>query len=103
MNGRPSNRCCRTSRAALGVQMTVACSLPSPDAAASTASRPASVTIAIHPCVGREGGSYGSDLGQARNEIFLQERLDRKMVICPWGNQIESVQQFPLGVSAQSA
>ncbi len=52
--------------------------LTSPDAAASTASRPASVTIAIRPCVGRDGGSYGSDLGQAGNEIFLQMGLDRQ-------------------------
>jgi len=53
--------------------------LTSPDAAASTASRPASVTIAIRPCVGRDGGSYGSDLGQAGNEIFLQMGLDRQI------------------------
>src|ERR1700694_4584618 len=45
--------------------------------AASTASRPASVTIAIRPSVGRDGGGYRSDLGQARTEIFLQMGLDR--------------------------
>src|SRR5258706_4725097 len=33
------------------------------NAAASTASRPASVTIAIRPSVGRNGASYRSDLG----------------------------------------
>src|SRR5216683_6526609 len=43
--------------------------LASPDAAASTASRPASVTIAIRPSEGRNGDGYKSDLGQARTEI----------------------------------
>jgi hypothetical protein len=43
---------------------------------ASTASRPASVTIAIRPLVGWDGGGYSFDLGQARNEIFLQKGLD---------------------------
>jgi hypothetical protein len=35
-----------------------------PDAAASTASRPASVTIAIRPCEGRDGDAYNFDLGK---------------------------------------
>src|ERR1700682_2357521 len=56
-------------------------------AAASTASRPASVTIAIRPSVGRDGGGYRSDLGQAGTEIFLQMGLDR-------ANQIESFQEI---------
>src|SRR5882724_7382438 len=46
--------------------------LTSPDAAASTASRPASVTIAIRPSSGTGRFGYASDLGQARREIFLQ-------------------------------
>jgi hypothetical protein len=41
-------------------------------AAASTASRPASVTIAIRPCEGRDGKRYRFDLGQRRRGIFLQ-------------------------------
>jgi hypothetical protein len=47
-----------------------------PDAAASTASRPASVTIAIRPSVGWDSGGYRFDLGHARTEIFLQMGLD---------------------------
>src|ERR1700738_3938960 len=54
---------------------------------ASTASRPASVTIAIRPSGGRDGGGYRSDLGQAGTEIFLKMGLDR-------ANQIESFQQI---------
>ncbi len=59
--------------------------LASPDAAASTASRPASVTIAIRPSVGRDGEGYRSDLGQARTEIFLQTGLDRQIRKQPVG------------------
>jgi hypothetical protein len=32
-------------------------------------------------------------LGQERRKIFLQERLDRNLVICLSGNQTESIQQ----------
>src|SRR5437764_2408742 len=46
------------------------CSSKAPSA--STASRPASVTIAIRPSVGRDGPGYSFDLGQARTELFLQ-------------------------------
>ena len=52
---------------------------------ASTASRPASVTIAIRPSVGRDGGGYRVDLGQTRTEIFLQMGLDRKIASQPVG------------------
>src|SRR3984893_16644867 len=45
---------------------------------ASTASRPAAVTIACRPSVGRDGEAYKSDLGLARTGIFLRMRLDRK-------------------------
>jgi hypothetical protein len=48
-----------------------------PDAAASTASHPASVTIAIRPSWGRDSGGYTGDLGQAKTGIFLETRLDR--------------------------
>jgi hypothetical protein len=43
---------------------------------ASTASRPASVTIASRPSVGRDGEGYRFDLGQARNGKFVQTGLD---------------------------
>src|SRR5438105_5251486 len=49
-----------------------------PDALASTASRPASVTIAKRPSVGTGRLGYGADLGQAETEIFLQMGLDRQ-------------------------
>src|SRR6202022_4344972 len=51
-----------------------------PDAAASTASHPASVTIAIRPSWGRDGAGYSFDLGQAETEIFLQMGLDEALV-----------------------
>jgi len=35
-----------------------------------------SVTIAIRPSVGQDGGGYRSDVGQAGTEIFLQTGLD---------------------------
>jgi hypothetical protein len=47
------------------------------NAAASTASRPASVTIAIRPSVGRDGEGCRCDLGQAKTKIFLRTGLDR--------------------------
>jgi hypothetical protein len=43
---------------------------------ASTASRPAFVTIASRPSVGRDGERYAGDLGQKGTEEFLQRRLD---------------------------
>jgi hypothetical protein len=53
--------------------------LPSPrapDAAASTASRPASVTIAIRPSSGARRRRYRSDLVKRGTEKFLQMGLD---------------------------
>src|SRR5437762_5263949 len=50
------------------------CSSAAPSA--SIASRPAFVTIASRPSVGRDGGVYNFDLGQIGNGIFLQMRLD---------------------------
>src|ERR1700728_1302420 len=40
---------------------------------ASTASLPAFVTIAIRPCMGRDGASCKFDLGLRRSQIFLQK------------------------------
>src|SRR5712664_958165 len=52
--------------------------LTSPDAAASTASRPAFVTTRDPPLLSeRDGDGYRSDLGQPRTEIFLQKGLDK--------------------------
>jgi hypothetical protein len=55
------------------------------NAAASTASHPASVTIAIRPSWGRDGGGCRTDLGQLGREIFLQMGLDRKSAEPPVG------------------
>src|SRR5260370_42309805 len=60
-------------------------SLARPMLSASTASRPASVTIAIRPSVGQDGGGYRSDLGQARTKIFLQKGLDMQIGDLPVG------------------
>jgi len=43
---------------------------------ASTASLPAFVTIAIRPCMRRDGASFKFDLGLRRSQIFLQKGLD---------------------------
>jgi hypothetical protein len=60
-----------------------------PNAAASTASHPASVTIAIRPSVGWDVEGYSFDLGLARRKIFLKMGLDRQitstLLICPTG------------------
>jgi hypothetical protein len=45
-------------------------------ASASTASRPASVTIASAPRVGRDGMNYRSDLGIRKIRIFFMTGLD---------------------------
>jgi hypothetical protein len=54
-------------------------------ASASTASRPAAVTIACRPSVGRDSGSSKVDLGKARSGIFLREGLDRPAADLPVG------------------
>jgi hypothetical protein len=63
--------------------------LTSPDAIASTASRPAFVTTRDPPLLSeRDGDGYRSDLGQPRTEIFLRRGLDRILadgLICPSG------------------
>jgi hypothetical protein len=55
---------------------------------ASTASRSASVTIAIRPSCGARRRGYRSDLGQQRSGIFLEMGLDG-------ANQIDPSQQIP--------
>jgi hypothetical protein len=45
-------------------------------ALASTASRPATVTIMIRPSVGQDGRSYKVDFSKARSGIFLREGMD---------------------------
>jgi hypothetical protein len=49
------------------------------NAAASTASLPASVTIAIRPSVEWDAKSSRSDLGVVETEIFLQRGIDTKL------------------------
>src|SRR5256886_3036667 len=61
------------------------CSSAAPSA--STASRPAFVTIASRPSVGRDGGVYNFDLGETAKGIFLQTGLDR-------ANQIDPLEEF---------
>ena len=50
---------------------------------ASTASRPASVTMASAPRVGRDGGGYRGDLGLLKIRIFFQKGLDRPLTKPP--------------------
>jgi hypothetical protein len=56
-----------------------------PDAAASTASLPASVTIAIRPSWGWDGGINKSVSTKRRSEIFLTRALDTKLAGQPVG------------------
>jgi hypothetical protein len=55
------------------------------NAAASTASLPASVTIAIPPMVGWDAKSSRDDLGQLKTEIFLQRGMDTHVDKTPDG------------------
>jgi hypothetical protein len=61
--------------------------LSSATPSAFTASRPNVRDDGQRPSSGQDGGSYGSDLGQAKTEIFFEIGLD-----C-W-NQIDLVQQI---------
>jgi hypothetical protein len=45
---------------------------------ASTASRPAFVTIASRPCVGRDGVRHTPDLHFGKTEIFFRKGLDKR-------------------------
>jgi hypothetical protein len=68
-------------------------------ASASTASRPAAVTIACRPSVGRDGEGYSFDLGFGKTEIFLQMGLDRWRstdgLICPSGSHVGCLTGLP--------
>jgi hypothetical protein len=55
------------------------------DAAASTASRPAFVTIASRPSVGRDGRVCRDDLPDGESAIFFVEGLDFDWLICRTG------------------
>src|SRR5438045_1145338 len=59
------------------------CSSKAPSA--SIASRPAFVTIASRPSLGRDGAGYSFDLGETTKAIFLQMGLDRANHIDPPG------------------
>src|SRR6266481_4998691 len=52
------------------------------NAAASTASHPASVTIAIRPSVGRDGESSRSDLGQMGTENIFRKIRNKTRQPC---------------------
>ena len=52
---------------------------------ASTASRPASVTIAIRPSVGRDGGINKAVSSKRRSEKFFGRGLDRQITTSPVG------------------
>jgi len=67
------------------IQRTRPASRVTPDAAASTASHPASVTIAIRPSGGRDGGINKSVSTKRRSEIFLRKGLDTNLARQPVG------------------
>jgi hypothetical protein len=64
------------------------------NAAASTASHPASVTIAIRPCVGQDSASYRSDLGSEKQKYFCKwgwtGQTHKPSLICPSGKKISA-------------
>src|ERR1700722_16783015 len=57
---------------------------------ASTASRPAFMTIASRPSVGRDGERYAGDLGQRDTKIFLQGGTGA----CPQFNQMRAATKW---------
>src|SRR3979411_3128703 len=68
-----------------------------PNAAASTASHPASVTIAIRPSGGRDGEGSRTDLGQTGTGIFLQMGLGNEIAQQPAGQISRLLFPSPLG------
>jgi hypothetical protein len=71
--------CSRARRPALRPQLRA-------DAAASTASRPAFVTIASRPSVGQDGRACRTDFSENESGIFFESGLDKLLVICPTGS-----------------
>jgi hypothetical protein len=65
------------------------------DAAASTTSRPASVTIAIRPSWGRDGCGHRADLRETETGIFFTRGLDR-------ANQLDFAGEFFLCAQRES-
>ncbi|MDB5639543.1 MAG: hypothetical protein JWP51_4451 [Bradyrhizobium sp.] len=65
-----------------------------PNAAASTASHPASVTIAILTCLGQDSASYRSDLGSEKQKYFCKwgwtGQTHEPSLICPSGKKISA-------------
>jgi hypothetical protein len=99
---RHQRNCLRELDASVGASgphdFAVRKSAPSSEAQpASTASRPASVTIASRPSVGRDGGGYRSDLGVRRSGIFSQRGLDRKFSDLPVRQLGQPVRQQIVG------
>ena len=66
-----------------------------PNAAASTASRPASLTIRIRPSVGRDGEGYIPESGEVKTGIFLMNGLDRQFADLPVGQSAERALDNP--------
>ena len=77
------------------------CSSKAPSA--STASRPAFVTIAIRPSVGRDGAGYRFDLGKAGRGIFLRKGLDRPSTDLPVGLHQRAGVQFRVAITSEAA
>src|ERR1700716_3454005 len=60
-----------------------------PNAAASTASRPASLTIRIRPSVGRDGRGYRFESGLREAEYFCKGGWTRGSRNCPSGKSVD--------------
>jgi hypothetical protein len=60
---------------------------------ASTASRPAFVTIASRPSVGRDSGEKATDLGSMGSGIFFEAGLDDP-------NQVDPIEEISLCVKS---
>ena len=62
---------------------------------ASTASRPASVTIAIRPSVGRDGGINKAVSSKRRSEKFFDRGLDSQIPHSPSGKSVRRCKRSP--------